>query len=224
MSRSYSLDAEQARAAGVSNRITESGKYVGKFTRAEAVVSRQNTEGVEFTFESNDGQTADFLTCWTFNEQGDQLYGLKVLNAVMTCLRVKQLAPRPMTFQRHDGARQGDGFPDLMGKPIGLLLQREEYEKSDGSVAYKFNIALPFEASSGLTAGEILSKATTPTGADKALAALRDKPLRGRRTATTEYAGSGHPVARSAASGGLANIDDDIPFAPLGARAACHVL
>jgi len=210
MARSYSLDTEQAKAAGVSNRITESGKYVGRFTRAEAIVSRQHTEGVEFSFETADGQTADFLTCWTYNEAGDSLYGLKVLNAIMTCLRVRQLAPRPMQFQGRDGARTAEGFPELMDKPIGLLLQREEYEKRDGEVGFKFNIALPFEASSGLTAGEILAKTTTPAGLDKALAALRDKPLK-RGTSDTRYANAGHP-AQPLASTALGDLDDDIPF------------
>lgn len=208
MTRSYSLDPEQARQAGVSNRITESGRYVGRFTRAEAIKSRQNTEGVEFTFETDDGQTADYLTCWTYNERGESLYGFKVLMAVMTCLRVKQLAPRQMQFQGRDGARVADGFPDLMDKPIGLLLQREEYAKQDGSTGFKFNIALPFDAASNLTAGEILGKATTPVALDKAQAALRDKPLQKRRETTHEYASGGHP----ANGGGLGDMDDDIPF------------
>lgn len=208
MARTYSLDPEQAKQAGVSNRIVESGRYLGRFTRAEAIKSRQNTEGVEFTFETDDGQTADYLTCWTYNERGESLYGLKVLMAVMTCLRVKQLAPKQMQFQGRDGARVGDGFPDLMDKPIGLLLQREEYAKQDGSTGFKFNIALPFDAASNLTAGEILGKATTPAALDKAQAALRDKPLQKRREAAHEYASSGHP----ANGGGVGDMDDDIPF------------
>lgn len=211
MSRSYTLDAEQARAAGVSNRITETGKYVGKFTRAEEVVSRSKTEGVEFTFESNDGRTADFLTCWTYNEAGDALYGLKVLNAVLTCLRVKQITPSKMQIQGRDGVRQANGFPDLMGKPIGLLLQREDYIKTDGLATFKFNIALPFEASSELTAGEILSKATSPVGLAKATAALRDKAPRAAAPRTnTTYASTSH--AANGGGAGLADIDDDIPF------------
>lgn len=209
MARSYSLDTEQAKAAGVSNRITESGKYVGRFTRAEAIVSRQHTEGVEFTFETDDGQTADFLTCWTYNERGESLYGLKVLNAVMTCMRVKQLAPRQMQFQGRDGARVAEGFPDLMDKRIGLLLQREEYVKRDGETGYKFNIALPFEASSGLTAGEILGKVTAPVALDKAHASLRDKPVQQRRP-PTEHASSGHPA--NGYGNGLGDMDSDIPF------------
>jgi hypothetical protein len=223
MTRSYTLDTEQAKAAGLSNRITESGRYVGRFTRAEAIVSRSRTEGVEFTFESDEGQTADYLTCWTYNEAGESLYGLKVLNAVMTCLRVRQLAPRPMQFNGRDGARQGDGFPDLMGKPVGLLLQREEYAKQDGSTGYKFNIALPFEASSGLTAGEILGKVTAPAALDKAHALLRDKPLQQRRQ-TTEYASSGHPANRAQSGGGLADLDDDVPFADPYRGRASHVV
>jgi hypothetical protein len=95
-----------------------------------------------------------------------------------------------------------------MDKPIGLLLQREEYEKRDGGVGYKFNIALPFEPSSGMSAGEILTRATSATSVDKALAALRDKTMKPRTQPSSGY-------TRTPGSGGsgVGDMDDDIPFA-----------
>lgn len=199
--RSYTLDADLAKQVGTRLRITRSGKYVGRFTRAELVVSRQKSEGVEFSFESDDGRTADYLSCWTHNVDGRELYGLKVLNAVLTCLGVREIVAKPATLQdRHGGTRDARIFPQLLDRPIGLVLQREEYLKQDGSVGWKFNVVAPFEAARGLTAGEILAKADAPEQLERMIAGLRDKTLPQR------------PTAGIVASGGLADLDDDIPF------------
>jgi hypothetical protein len=202
--RSYTLNTDLARQVGASLRITRSGKYTGRFTRAELVTSRQKSEGVEFTFESDDGQAADFLTCWTHNVDGRELYGLKVLNAILTCLRLREVQARPgKVAERGGGTRDARVFPQLTDRPIGLVLQREEYLKQDGNVGWKFNIVAPFEASSGLTAGEILAQVTEPTQLERMIAGLRDRTLPQRPTAG---------IAAPAFAGGLGDIDDDIPF------------
>lgn len=200
---SYTLDADLAKQVGTRLRITRSGKYTGRFTRAELVTSRQRSEGLEFSFESDDGLTADFLTCWTHNVDGRELYGLKVLNAILTCLRIREIDARPATLQdRHGGTREARVFPQLVDRPIGLLLQREEYQKQDGNVGWKFNIVAPFEPGSGLTAGEILSQAAEPVQLERMLSALRDRTLPQRAPS------AGGPTV----AGGLGDIDDDIPF------------
>jgi hypothetical protein len=200
--RSYTLDADLARQVGTRLRITRSGKYAGRFTRAELVVSRQKSEGIEFTFESDDGRTADFLTCWTHNVDGRELYGLKVLNAILTCMRIREITARPATLQdRHGATRDTRVFPQLVDRPIGLLLQREEYLKQDGNVGWKFNIVAPFEPTSGLTAGEILAQSNEPVQLERMVAGLHDRSLPQR---------PGAGIAATA--GGLADIDDDIPF------------
>lgn len=209
MSRSYSLDPKSAAKAGVTSYITETGKYVGKFTRAEIVKSQQGTEGVEFSFVTDDGLRSDYLTLWTYNAKGDALPSLHVLNAIMACLRVRELAPAKITVVDFGGTRSADGFPSLMDKPIGVLLQREEYEKNklgaDGQplIGYKFNLVAPFEAKTELTAGEILKQITTPEQLPKMVAKLKDKPLQKRRAPATVGAGG---------SGSIDGMDDDIPF------------
>lgn len=205
--RSYTLNTELAKQVGASLRITQSGKYAGRFTRAELIVSRQQTEGIEFTFVSDDGQTADFLTCWTHNVDGKELYGLKVLNAILTCMRLREIAPKAGKVQERNGEmRDARIFPQLLDKPIGLVLQREEYLKQDGNVGYKFSIVVPFEPSSGMTAGEILGRATEAAQIDRIAASLRDKTL--PRQANAGGAGAAQP----AYAGALADMDEDIPF------------
>ncbi len=209
MSRSYSLDTKAAAQAGVANYINETGKYIGKFTRAEIVISRQNTEGVEFSFVSDDGLKADYLQLWTYNSKGEGLPSLKALNAIMACMKVKQIEPRQITVTGHDGTKTVNGFPDLMNKPIGILLQREEYEKTkvddngDPLIGYKFNLIAPFEASTELTAGEILSRKTEPEQLPRMVAMLKDKPMQKRQQ---RPAGGGLPPSS------FDDMGDDIPF------------
>lgn len=204
MSRAYNFDAKSAAAAGVSNYISETGKYKGKFTRAEIIRSDKGTEGVELSFVSNEGLKTDFLHLWTVNADGQGLPSLKVLHAVMACLRLRAINPAPIQVTRHDGhAESAEGFPDLTNKPIGVLLQKEEYTKRDGSTGYKFNLIAPFDATSELTAGEILASKTAPEQLPKMVAMLKDKVPQARKPT---------PVGATNVGSG-SDFDDDIPFA-----------
>jgi hypothetical protein len=202
--RSYDLDPNAAAKAGVSNYITETGKYKGKFTVAESIVSQQNTEGVEFAFQTNDGMTANFLQIWTYNKDGKQLSGFNVLSAIMTCLKIKNIAPISMQVTDFRGAAKTiQGFPELCNKPIGLLLQKEEYQKNDGGIGFKFNIVAPFEPNLELTAGEILKSKTSAEQLPKMIATLKDRPMQKR--AVTVAGGTGGDA-------GNWTDDPDIPF------------
>lgn len=204
----YSLNTEAAKAADtMNNRLDETGKYIGVFTRAEAVTSKKGAVGIDLSFKSDDGRTADFLSVWTHGKDGNEIYGYKQLMAIMTCLRVKQLTKTPGTVKKYDKASggiaefQADIYPELTGKQIGLLLQREAYVKNDGSEGHKLNIAGAFEAGSELTASEILGKKTTPELLAKMTSALKDKPLSSRPAAAT---------STGSADDGFDG--DDIPF------------
>jgi hypothetical protein len=202
--RSYTLNTDLAKQVGATLRISRSGKYVGRFTRAEQVASRQRSEGVEFTFETEDGQTADFLSCWTHNVDGRELYGLKVLNAILTCMRLREIVPKAgKVKERTGGTRDARVFPQLLDEPVGLVLQREEYLKQNGDVGWKFNIVAPFEARTGRTAAEVLADVDEPMQLERMVAGLRDKTLPQRPSAG---------IVAPAIAGGLGDIDDDIPF------------
>lgn len=181
--RSYEHNEELARQAGASNFIDATGKYKGKIVRAEAVTSKNGTEGVEFSFESEDGRTANYLQCWTYNAKGEPLYGLKMLNAILTCARVRGIKAEETTIKDRDATRKATIFPSLTDRPIGLLLQREGYIKGNGDTGFKFNIYAPFHAQTELTATEMLDGKTTPEALPKILASLSDKPMQAGRQA-----------------------------------------
>lgn len=207
----YTLDTNAAKQAdNLFSRIEEKGAYLGAITRAEAITSTKGSKGVDLSFKSDSGATADYLTIWTHNGDGKQLQGYNTLMAIMTCLRVKGLKAEAGEVEKYDADLkkrvkvQADLFKDLMNKPIGLLLHMEEYEKKDGSTAWKPAISAPFDKD-GFTASEILSKAHQATTLDKMSQALRDRPLKTKpddnRVKADRMAEQPGPV-----------FEDDLPF------------
>lgn len=205
----YSLNTTAARQADErSGRINEIGKFVGIFSRAEDVTSKKETRGIDFAFETPDRQSANF-TLWTFNKEGAELYGFKQLQSLMTCLRIKDMAPKTAMVRKWDRTSEGmidvEGmvFDALMNKPIGILFETEDYPKNDGSTGTKVVPAYFFDARTELTASEILDKKVTPAQLAKLVLTLRHRPLRGKQAA---------PAATNAAPAGGGFDDDDIPF------------
>lgn len=205
---SYTLNPEAAKQADqMGGMIKETGKYAGHFTRAESITSTKGTKGVEFSFKSADGLTADYLTLWTINAEGKELYGYKTLMAIMTCLKVRDIKPVRQEIEKYDHELQckapvmADVFQELTDKSIGLLLEREEYRNGRGEVKSKMVIAAPFDPATSFTASEILNKAVKPEILDKMVAQLRDRPLKDVSTPS-----QGAPVAAG-------NDEfDDLPF------------
>ncbi|MDR0480874.1 MAG: hypothetical protein LBG66_03195 [Gallionellaceae bacterium] len=208
----YTLDTDAAKAAdNISARIEEKGSYLGKFTRAEAVTSKNGAEGIDFSFVTADGMTANYLTVWTYGRDGAEIHGYKLLMAIMTCLRVKTLQSRTGTTEKYNADIQrvekveAQLFPELMDKPIGLLLHMEEYEKTKGGTAWKPAISMPYDKD-GFTASEILSQAKVPATLEKAVKALRDRPLK-----SAPASSAGQPEQQYGGSA-FADLSEDIPF------------
>lgn len=207
----YTLNTEAAKAADTINgRIEESGKYIGTFIRAESTTSSKGTIGIDFSFKSNDGLSTDYLTVWTHNAEGKEIYGFKVLMAIMTCMKIKTLTKTVGIVEKYDQDQkkraqvQADIYPELMNKPVGLLLQRAEYTKTAGGVGSTFNIFAAFEADSGFTASEILDRKTKPELLERMVSSLRDKTL--PKSSQGGVHGNEPPVYEEAP------FYDDVPF------------
>lgn len=208
MARSYDLDTTSAKQADGGNYVRETGKYKGIFTRAEAATSQQGTEGIEFAFKTDSGASADFLTLWTHKSNGEDLPSLKTLNAIMTCLKVKRITPTEGRVEKYNPdtrtreLQDATVFADLMNKPVGLLLQK--VWRADKPDKFKFEIAGVFEATTELTASEILGKASAPSKLAQMVVGLKDKHEKPQ----------GHPAQNMAPTGGgsFDDFDSDIPF------------
>ena len=175
----YTLDTQAARQANTTGRITETGAYTGIFTKAKKVVSQKGVIGIEFSFKDEFDNSADYLTVWTVSKDGNQTYGYKQLMALMTCLRLNEIASQSGLVEEYDSvAKQAinvsaEVYPALMNKQIGVLLQAEEYEKGTGEIGQRMNLFGFFDAASRLTAVEILDKKTSPEVLDKMLGSMQ---------------------------------------------------
>lgn len=211
----YKLDpAAATKADTIGAYINETGKYVGKFTRAEKLVSAtKKTDGVGFTFKADDGRETRF-DVWTYKGNGEALTGLNQINAIMACLQVRELTIISQPVRRWENNQEvtvdGEVFPELQNKPIGLLLRSEEYEKMNngaktGATGWRMGLFAIFQSGTELMASEILSRKTKPEQLGKVIGMLADKSLR------TRPAGA---VSQGTDNSRPATMDDidDIPF------------
>lgn len=220
----YKLDPTAAREAeNFNSYLSETGKYKGKFTRAEKLVSaNKGTHGIGFTFEADNKQSTRF-DIWTMDASGKHLSGFKAINAIMACMKLRELTEGRGEVDRYDYDTQqrfkdqADLFPNLMGQPIGLVLRKTEYEKmrdgqKTGETGWRLELVAPFEAATEFTAAEILDKATQPKKLAAIVATLTDRPLQHRPAARTSQGYGDAPPAGHPANGGFESLDDDIPF------------
>lgn len=214
----YTLNPEAARAGDtVSGFISETGKYIGKFIRAEKLVAKEKkTDGIGFTFRAEDGRECRF-DLWTQKADGTALSGLNTVNAMMTCLQLRELRATSQKVKRYSFEEGKDVeavvpcFDALMNKDIGVLLRAEEYEKMfdgapTGETGWRMNIYAAFQAGTGLMATEILARRTAPEMLSNVLVGLKDKPLR-------KKAAANRPAnAPTSAPDNGPGWDDDVPF------------
>jgi len=211
----YTLNTQLAREADTqSNYLTETGKYIGRFTRAERLVSKKGTEGIGFTFENASKMSTKF-DLWLKNASGEDLPALKTLSAILVCLKLKDIKPAPGKVERYDFETKtknivdAEIFPGLLNKPIGLVFQKTEYEKMrdgalTGETGWRLEPLVPFEAQSELTASEILDRKTQPERLPRVIASLADKPLKNKSAQK--------PATSQANTVNSENLDEDIPF------------
>lgn len=208
----YALDANEARKAdNTGSAIREMGKYVGKFTQAEDITASTGTKGIALTFESN-GQKTRF-SLYTQRANGEAIMGHQALMAIMACLKLRNITPQQgaITFwdneAREEKTKTGTVFPELCGKPIGVLLETEDYINRNGDTKTRMVFAGAFQADTELTASEILDKKTKPEQLAKMVAYMRHRPAKAAKGTT--------PTARpagAAPSSGFDDMEDDIPF------------
>lgn len=212
----FNLDANAARAAdNKSAFIDEAGKYIGTFTRAEYMEKQQTgSTGIGLTFKTQEGAEAQFYINLSYQHGTKNDGGHSLLNALMACMQLRTVAaPQTITVEKWNkdaGQRekvQVYGFPEMMGQPVGLLLQME-IEKNSESGNPRPTIFAPFSAESEKTASEVLDpKKPAPSKLEKMVQQVMKKPVIDRRPKGS--AGSaGHTQDNSAPPADW----DDIPF------------
>ena len=207
----YALDKTTSEAARKSDAgigsIKEIGKYIGEFTQAKDLTSKdKGTKGIEFQFKSQAGQKAN-LSIWIQSAEGERYQGFDALMAIMACMGLRNITPKVGNAIRYDYdtkedvTEQASIFPELC-KPIGVLLETEDYTKKDGSTGTRMVLKNVFQAGTELTASEILDRKTQPEQLAKMVQGLRHRPLRGAKA----------PAQRTQHDYPDAQESDEIPF------------
>lgn len=215
----FALDQNAARAAdNKSAFIDEAGKYIGTFTRAEYMEKQETgSTGIGFTFKSREGAEAQFYVNLSYQHGTRNDGGYQLINALMACLSLRNVgAPQSIEVEKWDkdaGQRMRVnvyGFPELMNKEVGLLIQMEIEKKSEKGLP-RPTIFAPFSAESEKTASEILDpKKPAPAKLEKMVQQVMNKPLVDRRPAGSRTAAADDYAAYA----GSAPHDDD-PFADI---------
>lgn len=209
MAHNYDYDPEAAgHADDNANRIDASGPFVGKFTYAESVTSSQKeTEGIRLGFDDGHGGQCE-LTLWTHAKDGTPSYGYNFVQAMMTVWGLKGLKAvkgKVYVWDEENNKRRGleqDGevYPDLLNKPIGLMLQKVLKTSTKGKNFFDMDIWGVFHPVSKLTATEIREKKVKPEKYAKMCSSIKDKDTRKK----TEGAAGGEPAQPSlGAEGGF---------------------
>ena len=214
----FALDQNAARAAdNKSAFIDEAGKYIGTFTRAEHMEKQETgSTGIGFTFKSREGAEGQFYVNLSYQHGTRNDGGYQLINALMACMSLRNVGdPQPIEIEKWDNdAKQRvkatvPGFPDLMNKEVGLLIQMEIEKKSEKGLP-RPTIFAPFSAESEKTASEILdTKKPAAAKLERMVQQVMNKPLVDRRPAGSRNSSGGDDYAAYA---GSAPRHDDDPF------------
>lgn len=213
---------EAAGADRISSAIKESGPYVGVITRAEKIVSSTGTHGLGISFKADNGQSADYLDLYTHKADGTPLPSTKTVQAILGCLQLRGAQDGKIVVEKYNkanGQREKvtvDGYPDLMGKRVGLLLQKElGTNQNTGADTERIVIYGVFQHDTRLTVSEILQRKTSPEVLDKMIAAMpavRDNRKKGHGPARGNAPAGGADYGFDAPPQGNGGFDDDIPW------------
>lgn len=196
MTINYDYDPNAAsKADDVAMRIDVSGAFIGQFKVAHAIKSdRTGTEGIHFEFASPGGGSANF-DVYTHKSDGTPTFGNNQVQAMMAILGLRGLRSVEGKFEGWDNGKRaeqsGDIFPDLLGKDIGLVLQKEKYTKQDNSDGFRMNLQGIFHPVTRLTASELKEGKVKPEKLEKILRSLKDKDSRTTRDAEPAQAAVG---------------------------------
>lgn len=149
MTQVFSYNQEQAAAAdsGGGEYILESCVTRGFIDVAKWVEAGTGAKGLELSFESEQGQKANYLTLYYQKKDGSQNeVGHQQIQSLMGVTGAQTLS--------QSQSPNGLIAPELTRKPVQVALERENYIKSNGDEGFRFQIKCFMSARSGLTIAE----------------------------------------------------------------------
>jgi len=220
--------AEMAKKAGATGGISETGAYEGEITSAVYTFGKDGSQSqaLEISLDSN-GLKANYLRINFLGKDGQQTFGMGLVSALLWATQIKQAQPQEV---------QGTNGPEwhcpaLVGKKVGLFLQKVLYTKNDGGDGYKFEVRHVFQAGTRKTYAEHSENLPAETiGVLETSMKDKDERLNTGGQHSSGNRGASHTVNPYAQNGGApqsrlqqaaqqhnarmqaVEFDDDIPF------------
>ncbi len=104
---------------------------------------------IEFSFETEGGAKANFVTLYISNKEGETIFGHGKFQALLGLLGLTQ---EPLKWVEKDGKQH---CSTLEGKPCQVGLQKVEYLNGSGEKKFKFEITHFFDLKTGCTYTEL---------------------------------------------------------------------
>lgn len=222
---SFKFDPEAAKKAGTMG-ISENGAYEGVISSAVYTFGKDGSQSqaLEISLDSN-GAKANYLRINYLGKDGEPTFGMGLISALMWSAGIKEAAP--VQVQGPDGVEWHN--QGLVGKSVGLVLQKTLYTKANGGEGYRMEIRQAFKCGTRKTYAEHAENQPAEA-VDKMVAALKDRDERDPNAGTNAQRANGaHPPAnpyanqtnqtrtsglqnRNTASQPVQDFDDDIPF------------
>ncbi|KXU34935.1 hypothetical protein AXE65_06560 [Ventosimonas gracilis] len=208
------LSAEKAKSVFSYDTIQRTGKYIGQFTQAVCFEAPSGAKGIEFEFISDSGEHANF-SLYTCSKDGKDIFSANQVHAIMVCLRLRGAGvgmQKANVWDNNERKRVEKLVPQLTGmlnKPIGILLEKEEYFDGNGNPRYRMNFKHAFEAATELMADEVLAQKEAPERLPREVSKLKDQLAKPPVSAPPFYAPN---TPKPPAAAPVPAFDDDIPF------------
>jgi hypothetical protein len=203
----FTADREKAARAGAPAKkfINATGAYTGVIRRAYIRQTKGGAQMFYIDFEADDGEKVSTNVCIA-KKDGSPCFGEDIVHALMVVLNVGSMQAVKKTITEANGDKASvPFFNEVVGKPVGLFLQRENYVGNDGKEHYRINLLTPFNAKTQQNAKEIIEGAVANRIAEMT-ASVKDKVAKQTAPAQAAPAESFETVAVQQVP------DDDIPF------------
>ena len=182
MISNFSFNPVQAKKFGTSNFIQKSGAYIASFNLVRLYQAQSGAEMMQLSFTTQEQLQGSLNLCLT-NKNGEPTFNNDLIQALMGCMRTREAKPVQGNYKDPKTGNTMNGIivPELMNKPVGLLIQvcpREYLDQNNAvKIAKDLEIVMPYCADTSQTVSELLDKKPA-TFLSQAVAHLSDKELR----------------------------------------------
>lgn len=201
MTTEYTYDPAAAqRADEAASRLEHAVPYVGSFKKASAITAKTGSTGIELEFDAP-GQGQIAFSLYTRKADGTPIFGANFLNAFMFFFGLKSLksVPGKVTVWDEEAKKRleqdGEVYPELCNKPIGLVFQKELYTKEKGGGdGERLNLIGVFQPETRLMFSEVQDRKQKPEKLAKMLTTLRVKDTREKGATEAAQPSMGAPA------------------------------